>query len=71
MDPKIDQAKEWWQNLPYSEKRRVWGEMMGRTDIPDKPSILNHSDTPWDRMTAKSWFAISKYYTEKVFKGPR
>jgi len=67
----FDLAKSWWQSLPYSEKRRIWGEMMGRTDIRDKPSLLDKPDTPWDRMMTKSWFAISKYYMEKIFKEPR
>jgi len=65
----FDLAKSWWQSLPYSEKRRIWGEMMGRIDIRDKPSLLDKPDTPWDRMTVKSWFAISKYWEEKVSKG--
>jgi len=69
MDPEINQAKEWWSSLPYPEKRRIWGEMMGRMDIQDRPSILDKPDTPWDRMTAKSWFAILEYWKEKVSKG--
>jgi len=69
MDPEIDQAKKWWRSLPYSEKRRIWGEMMGRIDIRDRPSFLDKPDTPWDRMTTKSWFAISRYWEERVSKG--
>jgi len=69
MDPEIDQAGEWWRSLPYSEKRRIWGEIVGRTDIQDKPSILDKPDTPWDRMTVKSWIAISGYWKERVSKG--
>jgi len=42
---------------------------MERTDIQDKLSILDKPDTPWDRMMTKSWFAISRYWKEKVSKG--